>query len=388
MTMTAHTPLQFPFVSVSGTPYERGRQYGAAVPDRVARSAALYARALDGMGAGAPMRAALIRDFAERIEAFGAHYLDEMRGIADGAAVPLDDVIMINARTEVVAKARRLTAAATASPAAAEPMEPEDGCTGAIILPGRSRNGRLLHGQNWDWRSECAETGIVLRIHSDDGPDILTFVEAGGLARSGLNGAGIAITANYLECERDFRTTGVPLALIRRKVLEQAHVAEAIRAVATTPKSCSNNIMISTAEGFAINFECAPDEAFPVLPEAEMIVHANHWISPEARAKLRDGGAVNMPDSFYRDWRVRRLLDAAGAALTLDDMKRAFFDDFGTPYAVCRPPRQNFAGNLSATVAMVAMEPASGFMDVLPLPAVQRGFTRYDLSADPVMLAA
>ena len=49
-----------------------------------------------------------------------------------------------------------------------------------------------------DWRAECAETGVLLRIHRDDGPDILTFTEAGGLARSGLNSAGIGLTANAL----------------------------------------------------------------------------------------------------------------------------------------------------------------------------------------------
>ena len=40
----------FPFVSVSGTPYERGRQYGTALRDRVKLSASLYGRTLDDLG--------------------------------------------------------------------------------------------------------------------------------------------------------------------------------------------------------------------------------------------------------------------------------------------------------------------------------------------------
>ena len=75
--------------------------------------------------------------------------------------------------------------------------------------------GRVIHAQNWDWKAECAETAVVLRVHRDDGPDLLTFTEAGGLARSGLNAAGIAITANYLESDRDYRQTGVPLITAR-----------------------------------------------------------------------------------------------------------------------------------------------------------------------------
>src|SRR5205085_7048949 len=135
-----------------------------------------------------------------------------------------------------------------------------DGCTGVVALPGATRDGKLIHAQNWDWKAECAETAVVLRIRRDDGPDVLTFVEAGGLARSGMNSVGIAVTANYLESDRDYSQIGVPLALIRRKILDSEHVALAMRSVYATPKSASNNMIVSHKEGVAIDFECAPDE--------------------------------------------------------------------------------------------------------------------------------
>jgi len=287
---------------------------------------------------------------------------------------------MINARTEVIAQARKLAQADTAAAAA---LAPRDGCTGAVILPGRSANGRLIHGQNWDWRAECAETAIVLRVRRDDGPDFVTFVEAGGLARNGFNAAGIAITANYLRSDRDYGQTGVPLALIRRQVLEQQHFALAIRCVATTPKSCSNNMMLSHADGVAIDLECAPDESFALWPAEQLLVHANHFTSAAALAKLRETGIADSPDSYYRELRVREALQAAGSRLGSDDLKRALFDRFGTPYSVCRPPRPGSHEDLSATVAMVVMEPASGWMDVAPLPALNGVFTRYSLGAEP-----
>jgi hypothetical protein len=55
---------------------------------------------------------------------------------------------------------------------------------------------------------------------------------------------------------------------------------------------------------------------------------------------------------------------------------------------VCRPPRPGSHDNLSATVAMVIMEPAAGLMEVAPLPALNRSFTRYSLNAEPELLAA
>ncbi|GAU85262.1 C45 family peptidase [Bosea sp. BIWAKO-01] len=372
----------FPFIDVSGSPYERGRQHGAAVPTRVKRSIELYGGQLTDLGYDAVAKSRLIAEFAREIEAFGAHYVEEMRGIADGAGVTLEDIVMVNARTEVMAKARL----EKAKPVEAG-EELDDGCTGAVILPERSATGELIHGQNWDWKAECAETAIVLRVRRDDGPDFLTFVEAGGLARCGMNSAGVSITANYLESERDFTQAGVPLALIRRKVLEQEHFAMAMKAVATTPKACSNNMMLSTVAGFAIDFECAPDEAFPIYPGDGLIVHANHWVGSIALTKIKDTGIPRVPESFYRDWRVRKLLDDAGRKLSVADLKNAFFDDFLSPYAVCRPPRPNETGNLSATVSMVIMQPAKGIMEVAPLPALNRQFTRYSLTDDPVTLA-
>ena len=372
---------QFPFVSVSGTPEARGRSYGQQAASRVRKSAAMYGQTLVELGYDAMARTQLIAHFAREIENFAPHYLEEMRGIAAGADVPFEDIVMVNARTEVVAKAR-------AEKKKAAELEPGDGCTGALILPTRSANGNLIHGQNWDWRAECADTAIVLRVRNDNGPDILTFVEAGGLARSGLNSAGVSITANYLESDRDFRQLGVPLSLIRRKVLEQPHFALAIKAVATTAKSCSNNIMLGMAAGFGVDYECTTDEAFPIYPGSDdLIVHANHWVSEVALSKLRDTGRASTPESAYRDWRVRRLLNEK-PQLTREDLKRALFDDFGTPYSVCRPPRPGSHDNLSATVAMVVMEPAAGLMEVAPLPALNRTFTRYSLTAEPELLAA
>ena len=132
---------QFPFVSVSGTPEARGRAYGQQAADRVRKSAAMYGQTLVDLGYDAMARTQLITSFAREIENFAPHYLEEMRGIAAGANVPFEDIVMVNARTEVIAKAR-------AEKKKAAELEPGDGCTGALILPTRSVNGRLIHGQN------------------------------------------------------------------------------------------------------------------------------------------------------------------------------------------------------------------------------------------------
>lgn len=371
------TMQPFPLVDVGGTPIERGRAYGEQARKRIGASVALYAAQLDRFGFGQKDIERFGGIFLPRLKQWAPDLVEEMEGIASGANVGLFSILLVNARTEILQLAKREKGISDDEP---------DGCTGAAILPEATRAGRLIHGQNWDWRAECAETSIVLRVRRSDGPDLLTFTEAGGLARSGFNAAGIGITANYLESDRDYREIGIPLPFIRRRALEARHFAHAIKVVATTPKSCSNNMILSTAEGFAVDFECAPDEAFPIYPDKEMIVHANHWQSPVALSKLRETGLGDVPDSLYRDYRVRRHLAARHGDITVDDLKQALFDDFAAPLSVCRPANRKEGGNLSATVAMIIFEPASGIMEVAPLPAENHDFTRYELTMDETVV--
>ena len=366
-----------PLIEITGTPHERGVQYGRQAASRIRRGLQHYGEQLRRLDLGPAGIAALVSDYRPTIEAYDDTFVPEMRGIADGAGVTFEDVALLNARTEILQLASRPASRAHLHHG---PAEPVDGCTALVALPAATAERRLIHAQNWDWKAECAETAIVLLIRRDDGPDILTFTEAGGLARSGLNGAGIAVTANYLESDRDYRAIGVPLALVRRKALLQQHLALAMQTVYATPKSASNNMTLSHAGGVAINFECAPDETFPIHADRGLIVHANHWQSPVALGKLRDTGIQNTPDSLYRDLRVRELLAHDLGALTTDHVKAALFDDFASPWSVCRPPRLNTANNLSATVATIVMQPDAGTMDVAMLPALDRRFTRYALS--------
>jgi hypothetical protein len=65
-----------------------------------------------------------------------------------------------------------------------------------------------------------------------------------------------------------------------------------------------------------------------------------------------------------------------------EDFRSAFFDDWGSPWSVCRPPRPNNRGNLVATSAMILMRPGEGHLQVCPMPALNRRFTTYRLTPD------
>lgn len=362
--------LTFPIIDVAGSPKVRGQSYGEQARDRVQKTYEIYASSLREMNGGTERADQFLSHIERRVSAWAPDLYEEITGIAAGANLRVQDVLFINCRSEVLQLVRR---------GVSDPNEPVDGCTGAVLLPEATASGKLIHGQNWDWRTESLEASVVLRVSRDDGPNFITFTEAGGIGRIGMNSSGIAITGLHLESNRDYTQSGIPVPFIRRRVLDSEHFALAIKAVASTPKYCSNNMMISTKEGYAINFECAPDEAFAIHPDNGMIVHSNHWLSPVAQHKLIDTGYANVPDSYYRDRRVRGLLAAKVGEIDTSDLKAAFKDDFAAPYSVCRPPMEKTVGNLSATVATVVMVPEDGTMEVAPLPARGGQFKTYNL---------
>lgn len=363
-------------IEIAGAPYERGRQYGVQARAEIGRGISHYAAQVRDLWLGDSELERVVAAYLPRIEGFEPDYVEEMRGIAAGAQLPFHHIVMLNARTEVLKLA--VNKELRDRLVEAEP----DGCTALVVEPGASADGRLIHAHNWDWKMECAEASVVVRIRNDDRPDILMFAEAGALGRFGLNSVGIAITANYLECDRDYRGIGVPLALLRRHALEQTHFALALHTAYVTPKSGSNNLVLSHSDGLVFNLECAPDETFLVEPRDGVLVHANHWQSQVALAKLQERGVAAMPDSLYRERRLRALVEPKVGSITIADVKAALLDDWASPWSICRPPRPSSMSNLSATVVTLVMQPALGLMEVAVIPALDPTFTSYTLEME------
>lgn len=367
----------FPLIEVHGTPRERGLMHGRLAADRVRRSAALYRTELERRKVDHATQEKLARRFVPIIGDFDPAYVDEMRGIAEGAGVPPEAVVTVNCRTEMMFGFREAIAAQEANGAM------KDGCTGVVAMPSVTANGRVIHAHNWDWRQEAADNSIVMRVRSDHAPDILTLVEAGGLARHGFNAAGLALTANFLACDRDFTQPGtVPLGILRRKILEQTNLANAVREVAASTRFCSNNIMLSDAAGEAIDLECVPDEVFWIQPEQGLLAHSNHFLSPVARGKVKDIQLSRAADTLYRASRVHDYLAARRGKIDYRDCVEALSDRYGFPDSVLRSPKPAVFDAISATVCMTIIDAKLGKMWIARRPYERIDFAEYAIGVD------
>jgi isopenicillin-N N-acyltransferase-like protein len=343
--------LPIPLIEVSGEPEERGYAYGQAAADRVARSFDLYRDAMEKRGVAWSDALAAARTFFDEITKLEPAMADEIRGIADGSGVELEGIVVVNARSEIMHRLARNVAQS----------EPQDGCTGIIVQPESAADRLLLHAQNWDWMLAARNTVIVLRVRDAD-HELLTFVEAGGLARCGLNSAGLALTGNSLRINTALPETGLPISLIRRKVLASRSFSEALSAIYRSPRGCANNMMLSHASGSAIDLETTPEEVFWLAPEDGLLIHANHFRSEAARAKLFDAGVALGPDSLSRQLRVERLLRTKCGNIRMADVMSALLDTWGAPDGVLTLPQEESPGIQIGTTASIVMVPGRGEM--------------------------
>ena len=176
--------------------------------------------------------------FEAPIAEFRPDYLAEMRGIADGAGLDLVDVLAINVRTEVMfaAKARQATG---------HPGSGPHECSSFAVAPPPGTSGPTLVGQNWDWLPHSAETVVVLEAQRDDGPDFVTVVEAGLLAKTGMNSSGLGLVTNALVTADDAGLPGLPYHLLLRAILDCENVSDAIAALQAGVRSSSANYLIA-----------------------------------------------------------------------------------------------------------------------------------------------
>ena len=343
---------EFPHVRVEGGPFERGRSYGEQVPDRIALSIRAYGEVFrDLVGWDWPTVRSQAERYVEPIDAFGPAYLDEMRGIADGAGVAFEDILAINVRTEVMfaAKARAAEEASRGRP---------EGCSAFAVLPEASGDGHTLIGQNWDWLPHCFDTVVVLEARQDRGPDFVTVVEAGLLAKTGMNSSGVGLVTNALVTDRDLGEPAIPYHVLLRAILDQETLSDAYSTLMARPRSSSANYLVAHVDGIAANVEAAPGDfsrLFLLFPEDGVLLHTNHFRSPAFDAK--DVSLWVMPDSPFRLERLRTAVSTAGPGLRLDTFRTVLADHANYPSGICCHPDARMPGyDQGATVASVLMD--------------------------------
>jgi isopenicillin-N N-acyltransferase-like protein len=323
-----------PVLDLGDDPFERGLIHGRELAPMIAENIDTYlARfAAGGLDSAAARREG--QSWIEVIASQNVEYSEEMRGLAEGADLPLGDIAMLNARYEITfglfgREARANNIAVIAGEA--------DGCSTFGILPEATVNGHTIIGQNWDWLAGVHGRCAVLRIRRKSGSDLICYTEAGIVGgKMGVNEHGIGLVENGLVSDHDGRNEyEKPFHMRCREILDAETYDYALQPIVSTRRVCSANFIVGHADGEVIDLETSPNAVSYHFPVDGLITHSNHFLDPRHGPSQMERLSTN---TLYRASRLDRLLRKDIGKLNVDLFQMALADHFGLPNAICRHP--------------------------------------------------
>ena len=301
---------EWPYLEVSGTSYEMGYQHGAQAAGLIHK----YLMWIDRM-TGLP-RDVLCQNamaFLPLMESLSAGFVEEIRGLSEGAGISFEEAVLCQARGE----AAKIN---------------EEACTAFALTGKATREGVTLAGQNQDLAPEYADFAILLHVKpSDSRPRALMFTFAGQLGYAGMNEHGIAHFANALyDCPWQM---GLPHYPIKRLTLEQTGLSGIASLLNEHPTCSAGNMVICTGENEIADYEIRPEGAVEYKSnDPDCIIHANHY---ECSAYVGHE-THSLADSCPRADRMSQLVQDAYGEITVELMKEFLADHDGDPAAICR----------------------------------------------------
>lgn len=296
-------------LTLSGSPYDIGRSHGAQGKKEVNRSLKTYEvlfHGYTGLSWNEVCEKALLHHDA--IMAFRPEYLEEMQGIADGAGVRFEDILTLNARSEI---------ALTSTP---------DGCTSFAFQKGK----QTWLGQNWDWKESQINALLEVQIEQEEKPTIRMITEGGIIGKIGMNSAGLGVCLNAL-LTRTWQPK-VPIHLGLRAVLDAHTFEEATEKIEGNMASPAH-FLIAAGDGKMAGMEVSPVQTAAIRPENGMVVHTNHICDPRLQEEVPDFPIL---DSVPRLNRIQDLIGGLGDTPRKEALFDILSDHHGSPDSICR----------------------------------------------------
>lgn len=350
-----HTTGPAGVLVLTGSPRQRGYDHGRlARPDIVANVATVHRNLDDDAARGRryDVDSILARNqvFIERT---APEILDEIGGIADGAGVPLRDVLLLNVPIFLAGQ-----------------FLPQE-CSQVLLLPELTGNGRTFHAKTRDFKQSGAFRQVVLDRRFADGQQLIEVHTAGTVTwpGSGINSDGVSISTSGVWSRRqtiELDRVGEAWFLINSHLLlrQSRSVGDVWESLRAQPRLTCLNIVVSDGEQGAA-FEATADAAYRHDASGGAVVRTNHYLAPEIR--WLGPTPTEHPSSYHR-WRTATSrISARPSHWDFRQLLALVGDHDGYPQcSICRHSEQ---GEGADTVyASIATLPDGDFWTVIDHP--------------------
>ena len=266
------------YLELEGSPREMGRQHGQALAPEIRRSIVDYkANVVKSFGVENAPRVidwVLHRaDFRSDIEKYVPNVLEEMEGLAEGAGVLFDDILLNHMFVEVYEAAPLRLGIDRSERFVGH------GCTSFVC---RS-NGRRFNGQNMDYTPNLDGKQAMLR-YKYPGKHLFVYGFIGQVGGIGINSRGVSVFVTTLPQGKKRESDGLGVIPTLRLLLEQDSVDGAIATLHRIPRFAALSYAIADFDR-QVMIEASADEIVvqEATDEQPSLVHTNYILELKTR---------------------------------------------------------------------------------------------------------
>ena len=237
----------------------------------------------------------LAKEFVKPLREYFPWVLEEINGIAKGSGRKLEEILLINARTDLFTIGRR------------KEKDDKPECTAVALKEKINGKDLIALGQTWDWNKKFLKTAVILRLEPKDKPSLITFTEAGMVGKIGFNEERLGVCLNFLSHKTDNpqNPPGIPVHCLLRLCMGCSSVSEAIGLVSGSPRCASANFLLASYNkkgASAIDLEFTSTATSIIHMKNGVLTHANHFKNKVFGSKRKARGT-----SLQRDESAQRL---------------------------------------------------------------------------------
>lgn len=236
-----------PASAVEGNPRERGHAYGTQFREAIRD---FLQKEIDAAFVGRPSTKEQMLRYAsacgEVVRSECPMVAEEFQGIADGAGLTFDEVVLINLHEELYHRTDL----------------PKHGhCTAVAVAPPDTGNTHTYVGQTWDWMQSVAGKSCVTEWRRAEGVSVLAYGFPGMPMGAGMNAEGIALcwTSASLGIKGQTPRVGIPSYMLIAHLLAQKNLDGVVAEARKNRHAGWFTFVIADRNGRLVNIEGSPD---------------------------------------------------------------------------------------------------------------------------------
>ncbi|HEX8099356.1 MAG TPA: C45 family peptidase [Actinomycetota bacterium] len=340
-------------VRAEGDATTRGRTIGRELGELIERSLSFYHRYFERRGVASAELQDLLTPFLYAAEATFPEYMNVLKGMAEGAMVPVWELFAVNAFEELdplltseEGQPRFLEQKEGASPVTRS--RTAERCSSFTV----TGPGFTLLGHNEHWiEGDRGNVAVVLDI-PDRGRAVASPTVVCCLPAVGMNEKGGTQGIQSLRASDERQ--GVPRVFVSRHALESIDRMDAVRRTATPTR----------AGGYGYTMAFPPGDTFTIETTAtfESLLegpgpHTNHYLDP----RLAELGVEPSERSLTRYERLLQLLEDRQPD-TPESVMEILADHHGAPNSICMHPDAEAGDEASAVLFSMVADVENGRM--------------------------